>query len=137
MTQESPADLVVQKLRTLIREKARQVPPGSPEQYRLQELLELPDNALFDTIYSAVEPNPERVGCPPRDSLRDLAMRTRPLSDPLWDHVMECSPCRIDVREMGRDRLVIPVRSRAVWVGWAAVVGLVTAIVFGAWMLMR
>ena len=128
---------MVQKLRTLIREKAAQAPAGSPEQYRLQELLGLPDNALFDTIYSAVEPNPDRVGCPSRDSLRELAMRTRPLSDPLWDHVMECSPCRIDVREMGRDRLVIPVRSRAVWVGCAAVVVIVIAIAFGAWMLMR
>ena len=102
MTQGSPADLVVQKLRTLIREKASQTPPGSPEQYRLQEMLELPDNALLDTIYSSVEANPDRVGCPPREALRELAMRTRPLSDPLWDHVMECAPCRIDVRKMGR-----------------------------------
>jgi hypothetical protein len=44
---------------------------------------------------------------------------------------MECSPCRIDVREMGRDRPAIPVRSRAVWVGWAAVVVLVIAIFWG------
>ena len=65
-------------------------------------MLELSDDALLDTIYSAVEPNPDRVGCPPREALRELAMRIRPLSDPLWDHVMECAPCRIDVREMGR-----------------------------------
>ena len=89
MTQGSPADLVVQKLRTLIREKASQVPSGSPEHYRLQEMLELSDDALFDTLYSSVEPNPNRVGCPPRETLHELAMRTRPLSDPLWDHVME------------------------------------------------
>ena len=88
----------------LIREKASQVPSGSPEHYRLQEMLELSDDALLDTIYSAVEPNPDRVGCPPREVLRELAMRLRPLSDPLWDHVMECAPCRIDVRKMGRDR---------------------------------
>ena len=74
-------------------------------------MLELSDDALLDTIYSSVEPNPDRVGCPPREALRELAMRTRPLSDPLWDHVMECAPCRIDVREMGRDRAVTPVRS--------------------------
>jgi hypothetical protein len=104
VTQESPADLVVQKLRTLIREKVSQAPSGSPEQYRLQEMLELSDEALLDTIYSAVEPNPDRVGCPPQEVLRELAMRIRPLSDPLWDHVMECAPCRIDVRKMGRDR---------------------------------
>ena len=67
MTQGSPADLVVQKLRTLIREKASQVPSGSPEHYRLQEMLELSDDALFDTLYGSVEPNPDRVGCPPRE----------------------------------------------------------------------
>lgn len=104
VTQESPADLVVQKLRALIREKARQAPAGSPEQYRLRELLELSDNALLDAIYSAVEPNPDRVGCPSREVLRELAMRTRPLSDPLWDHVMECAPCRVEVRKMGQGK---------------------------------
>jgi hypothetical protein len=34
------------------------------------------------------------------------AMGTRPLSDPLWDHVSGCTPCRIDVREIGRGRAV-------------------------------
>ena len=135
MTQESPADLVVQKLRTLIREKASQAPSGSPEHYRLQEMLELSDDALLDTIYSSVEPNPDRVGCPPREALRELAMRTRPLSDPLWDHVMECAPCRIDVREMGRDRPVTPVRSPTRSFGLAAAAVLVLAIGLGAWML--
>jgi hypothetical protein len=90
--QESPADLVVQKLRTLIREKSSNEPTGSPEQYRLDELLELSDDALLHTIFSAVDANPDRIGCPPREVLRALATRTRPLSDPLWDHVIECAP---------------------------------------------
>jgi hypothetical protein len=137
VTQESPADLVVQKLRRLISEKASRVPSGSPEHYRLQEMLELSDNALLDTIYSSAEPNPERVGCPPREALRELAIRTRPLSDPLWDHVMECAPCRIDVREMGRDRPVIPVRSPARFVRLSAAAALVFAIGLGTWMLTR
>ena len=137
MTQESPADLVVQKLRTLIREKANQAPSGSPEQYRLQEMLELSDEALLDTIYSSVEPNPDRVGCPPRETLRELAMRKRPLSDPLWDHVMECAPCRIEVREMGRARPARPVRSVARSVGLAAAAILVLGIGLAAWMLTR
>jgi hypothetical protein len=136
VTQASP-DLVVQKLRTLIKQKAAQAPSGSPEQYRLQEMLELSDDALLDTIYRSVEPNPDRVGCPPREALRELAIRTRPLSDPLWDHVMECAPCRIDVREMGRDRAVIPVPSRAAWMGLAAAAVLVLGIALAAAMLMR
>jgi hypothetical protein len=137
VTQGSPADLVVLKLRTLIREKATQAPSGSPEQYRLHEMLELSDDALLDTIYSAAEPNPDRVGCPPREALRELAIRTRPLSDPLWDHVMECSPCRIDVREIGRERPAVPVRSAARGVRFATAAILVVIIGIGAWILTR
>ncbi len=74
MTQGSPADLVVQKLRSVIREKASQAPSGSPEHYRLQELLELSDDVLLDTLYNSVDANPDRVGCPPREALRELAM---------------------------------------------------------------
>ena len=88
-------------------------------------MLELSDDALLDTIYSSVEPNPDRVGCPPREALRELAMRTRPLSDPLWDHVMECAPCRIDVREMGRERPAVPCGRRARSVGLAVAAVLV------------
>jgi hypothetical protein len=137
VTQGSPADLVVQKLRTLIREKASQVPSGSPEHYRLQEMLGLSDDALFDTLYSSVEPNPDRVGCPPRETLHELAMRARSLSDPLWDHVMACAPCRIDVREMGRGRAVTPHRSPTRSLTLAAAAVLVLGIGLAAWMLTR
>jgi hypothetical protein len=135
LTQGSPADLVVQKLRTLIREKASQVPSGSPEHYRLQEMLELSDDALFDTLYGSVEPNPDRVGCPPRETLHELAMRARSLSDPLWDHVMECAPCRVDVREMGRGRAVTPQGSPTRSLSFVAAAILVLGIGLGTWML--
>jgi hypothetical protein len=137
VTQASPADVVVQKLRALLKEKAAQAPSGSPEQYRLQEMLELSDDALLDTIYSSVEANPDRVGCPPREALRELAVRKRPLSDPLWDHVMECAPCRTDVREMGRGRAVTPLRSPTRSLGLVATAVVVLAIGVGAWMLTR
>jgi hypothetical protein len=135
--QASSADVVVQKLRALIEERAARAPSGSPEQYRLHEMLELSDDALLDTIYSAVEPNPDRVGCPSREALRELAMRTRPLSDPLWDHVMECAPCRIDVREMGRGRPAAQERSAARPVALATAAILVAIIGVGAWILTR
>jgi hypothetical protein len=137
VTQGSPADVVVQKLRALLKERAAQAPSGSPEQYRLQEMLELSDDALLDTIYTSVEPNPDRVGCPPREMLRELAMRTRPLTDPLWDHVMECAPCRIDVREMGRVRPAVPERSAARSFGLAFAAVLVLIVGVGAWILTR
>ena len=128
MTQEAPGDLAVQKLRTFIAEKASKLRPGSPERYRLLETLELSDEALIDKIYSQVEPNPDRVGCPPRAVLIQLAQRTRPLTDPWWDHIMVCSPCRIDVRELGRE---LPVAPKGVtWGGrrWATAAVLALAV---------
>ena len=132
MTQEAPGDLAVQKLRTFIAEKASKLRPGSPERYRLLETLELSDEALIDKIYSQVEPNPDRVGCPPRAVLIQLAQRTRPLTDPWWDHIMACSPCRIDVRELGRE---LPVG--VIWGGrrWATAAVLVLAAGLTLWFL--
>ena len=38
-------------------------------------------------------PNPDRVGCPPREVLISLARRERPIGDPAYDHInKECSP---------------------------------------------
>jgi hypothetical protein len=121
VTQGSSANLVVHKLRILIRQKATQAASGSPDHSRLQKMLELSDDALLDTIYNSVDANPDRVGCPPRDALRELATRTRPLSDPWWDHVMACAPCRIDVREMGRVERLHHCRRRRVRSLWRQV----------------
>jgi len=100
-------------------------------------MLELSDDELLDTIYGAAEPNFDRVGCPPREALRELAIRTRSLSDPLWDHVMECAPCRVDVREMGRGRAVTPRRVPARSISLAASAVLVLGTCLGTWMLTR
>ena len=143
VTDEAPADLVIQKLRNIITEKARHARArrDGPEEYRLQEMLELSDEALVDTLFSHVEPNPDRVGCPPRDVLLELAHRTRPLTDPWWDHIMGCSPCRIDVREWGRNRPVHanPLETRPRRPRWRimgiallAIVGLILAIIWWA-----
>ena len=136
VTQESPSDLVVvQKLRALIAEKANQARSGSPERYRLQEMLDLTDDALLDSIYSQIEPNPTRVGCPPQETLRELATRTRRLSDPWWDHVMTCSACGVDVRQMGLQRPVPLARSHVQAYLWAPVTVLLLAVGLGGWWL--
>jgi hypothetical protein len=98
LTHEAPEDLAVQKLRQIIAKKASQVPPGSPEQQRLLDKLQLSDEALLDDIYSHVHANPDRVGCPSPTVLSELATRVRPVTDPAWDHVLQCSPCCIEVR---------------------------------------
>jgi hypothetical protein len=38
------------------------------------------------------------VGCPPREVLVSLARRERPIGDPAYDHIKECSPCYVEGR---------------------------------------
>ena len=38
-------------------------------------------------------PNPERIGCPDITRLRQLAANEIPATDPLIEHVTQCSPC--------------------------------------------
>lgn len=139
LNEETPNDPVVEKLRKLIAEKVAKVHPGTPEHYRLVETLELSDEALVDYLFAHIEPNPDRVGCPPRAVLIELAQRTRPLTDPWWDHVMSCSPCRIDVRELGRTQRVIAPLGRFAWrrQAWAAAVLLLVTVGLGVWVMER
>ncbi len=54
----------------------------------------------FDRISRAVQdsilqnyPNPERLGCPGDEVVRDVAGRTDLRADELWEHITHCSPC--------------------------------------------
>jgi hypothetical protein len=51
--------------------------------------------ALFEQASLNDYPNPERIGCPGRDFLKQLARdhRSIKLSDERLDHVAHCSPC--------------------------------------------
>jgi hypothetical protein len=46
----------------------------------------------IDEVLSRANPNPERIGCPPRDMLIGLARRAPPLGDPACEHLVKCSP---------------------------------------------
>jgi hypothetical protein len=63
----------------------------------------------IDEVFSRANPNPNRVGCPGRDVLTELALKKRPVSDPSYDHLAECSPCFQEFRalqaEMARPSL--------------------------------
>ena len=59
----------------------------------VEKLQGLAPETLFDEIYSRVDANPERAGCPPYRILMELATRARPFEDPAWEHVMRCPPC--------------------------------------------
>ncbi|WP_291984261.1 hypothetical protein [Luteitalea sp.] len=63
-----------------------------------------PDADVFgddlDEVLGRANPNPNRIGCPPRDTLVELARRTRPMDDPAYQHLLKCSPCYREVRAL-------------------------------------
>ena len=69
----------------------------------------------LDAVFRGANPNPTRQGCPPRDVLVALSRRERDMDDPAWDHLLECSPCYGEVRDMQRAHMVassgLPLRS--------------------------
>jgi hypothetical protein len=82
----------------------------------------LSDDEALERLYERANPNPARIGCPPRDTLRALAKRQRPVGDPLYDHLTECSPCFIEVRALQRIsvRSTSPSSHIAKWAALAA-----------------
>ena len=38
-------------------------------------------------------PNPDRVGCPGDEVVREVAFREELTKDPVWEHITHCSPC--------------------------------------------
>ena len=52
----------------------------------------------FDRLFGGANPNPDRIGCPPSEVLRALAARQRPIGDPAFEHLAQCSPCYRDFR---------------------------------------
>ena len=60
----------------------------------------------IDRVLRDANPNPRRVGCLPRDVLVSLAARRQPLNDPGYEHLLECSECYREFRQLqetGRD----------------------------------
>jgi hypothetical protein len=54
----------------------------------------------LDDVFRGANPNPRREGCPPNSVLVALSRRERPIDDPGWEHLLECSPCYGEVRDM-------------------------------------
>ena len=87
----------------------------------------------IDEILSRANPNPERVGCPPRDTLIGLARRVQPLGDPAYEHLVKCSPCYREFRALQEEHAHRQVSAPLVassrgWVTAAAVAVLVAGL---------
>ena len=57
-------------------------------------------------------PNPERVGCPPEEFLRQMAMDRASVAfdDPRVSHVVRCSPCFARLEELTDESAVLDAR---------------------------
>src|SRR5262249_62268433 len=67
----------------------------------------------IDLVLGNANPNPSRVGCPPRDALIALARRNRPIDDPAYDHLIKCSPCYREVRALQQSFATKPIGVRS------------------------
>ncbi len=54
----------------------------------------------FDEVLRAANPNPTRQGCPSHDVLVALSRRERPIEDPAYEHLLDCSQCYAEVRDL-------------------------------------
>ena len=47
----------------------------------------------LDYLFANASPNPNREGCPSRETLIALSRRERPIGHPDYLHLVRCSPC--------------------------------------------
>ena len=100
---------------------------------RRDELPRLKRPDEIDDVFGRANPNPDRIGCPPRDVLVALARRERPIGDPAYDHLSECSPCYLEVRAL---KEAGDLQRRRVLTWAAAAAGLVLATGSAGWLLL-
>lgn len=58
----------------------------------------------IDEVFAGANPNPARIGCPPRDVLTAIARKELPIDDPAHDHLANCSPCYREFRALQNER---------------------------------
>ena len=86
----------------------------------------------LDAVLRGAHPNPTRKGCPPHDVLVTLSRRERPIDDAAWEHLLDCSPCYVEVREMQRTHVIASRGAVRRW--WlAAAAAAVVVIAAGVW----
>ncbi|MCC7241471.1 MAG: hypothetical protein IT180_06075 [Acidobacteria bacterium] len=97
------------------------------------DLAALGFGAELDEAFRGAHPNPTRQGCPSHDVLVALSRRERPIEDPAYEHLLDCSPCYVEVRDMQRAHLMAmhDRPARRWWIAAAAAAALIVAL--GAW----
>jgi hypothetical protein len=86
----------------------------------------------LDYLFANASPNPNREGCPSRDELVRVSRHEKPMGDPVYLHIVRCSPCFQEMRALQQAR--VRKRRLRMWVVAAAVVALIAG---GSWWTMR
>jgi hypothetical protein len=91
----------------------------------------------LDEVFGGANPNPERVGCPPREVLSALARKQRPIEDPAYLHLAQCSECYVEARALQRSTGAGARTLRSVARRVMAAAAIVLMIIGGTWLLGR
>jgi hypothetical protein len=93
----------------------------------------------LDELFGAANPNLDRIGCPPADTLVALARRERAMDDPAYPHLTECSPCYREFRLLQDEHASSAAgglfRSRSA--RWVAAAAFLLILAIGGWFYAR
>ena len=97
-----------------------------------------PVDREVDWFFKNASPNPDRVDCLSEETLRQLAQRSRPISDPGYEHLSHCSPCYQQFRRYQNERpAVVKPRTFNKFLAIAAGIVVVIAAVTTIWWIGR
>jgi hypothetical protein len=87
----------------------------------------------LDALFGAANPNPARIGCPSPDVLTALARRERPMDDPAYAHLADCSPCYQAFRRLQDEPIILLSSTRGVAPVWWVAAAALALVVAGVW----
>jgi hypothetical protein len=106
---------------------SRQPPLGTP-----------PVADEIDEVLSLANPNPERRGCPSRAVLVALSRRELPIGDRAYEHLLECSECYCEFRQLQQQPVADSSRRQAWPLGRTIFTALAIGIaISGTWLFIR
>lgn len=65
-----------------------------------------------DSLFQRASPNPERLDCPGREVLEQLATRSLPIEHNGYHHLAQCSPCYREFRTIASDARATAIAAR-------------------------
>jgi len=87
----------------------------------------------LDYLFANASPNPNREGCPSRDELVRVSRHEKPMGDPVYLHIVRCSPCFQEMRTLQQSQA----RARRVRMWAIAAAAVVALIASGSWWTLR